>query len=94
MHALCLKLCKQLTQQPFLVNILDPNGPMQHLNLNSIALPFVSPDQVEITNKASPRGAALTKLGRILDDCVVNGDAAVVPLLLLHSDVSVATELK
>ena len=52
---------------------------MRRLNLDSIALPFVSPDQVEITDKASPRGAALTELGRILDDRVVDGDAAVVP---------------
>ena len=60
---------------------------MRRLNLDSIALPFVSPDQVEITDKASPCGAALTELGRILDDRVVDGDAAVVPLPPPCSDV-------
>ena len=71
-------MCKQPTQPPYLVNILDPNGPVQRLNLDLIALPFVSPDQVEITDKASPRGAALTESGRVLDDRVADGDAAVV----------------
>ena len=70
-------MCKQPTQPPYLINILDPNG-VQRLNLDLIALPLVSPDQVEITDKASPRGAALTELGGILDDRVADGDGAVV----------------
>ena len=73
-----LQLCKQPTQPPFLINTLDPNGPVRRLNLDLIALPFISPDQVEITDKASPRGAALTELGRIMDDRISDGDAAVV----------------
>ena len=73
-----LQLCKQPTQPPLLINVLDPNGPVRRLDLDLVALPLVAPDQVEITDKASPRGAALTELGRVLDDRVADGDAAVV----------------
>ena len=70
-----LQFCKRPTQQPFLINILDPNGPVRRLDLDLIALPLVSPDQVEITDKESPRGAVLTELDRVLGDHIA-GDAA------------------
>ena len=73
-----LQLCKQPTHPPLLINIPDPNGPVRRLNLDLIALRLVAPDQVEITDKALPRGTALTALGRVLHDRVADGDATVV----------------
>ena len=79
-----LQFCNQPIQHPFnplrlrlRVGILDPNRPMRRLDLDLITLPLVFPQQAEIADKIPPRGADFTKLGRVLDERVTEGDAAV-----------------
>ena len=50
---------------------------MRRLELHLIALPRALPQQAEIPHKVPPHGAELTELGRVLDDGVVDGYAAV-----------------
>ena len=50
---------------------------MRRLKLHLIALPRALPQQAEIANKVPPHGAALTELGRVLGDGIVDGYTAV-----------------